>query len=368
MTRSFRLRTAAAALAAAATLSGCGFQGLYQTTLPGGADVGKHPYRVLIDFGNVLDLVPQAAVKVNDVSVGRVEKVTLVDWHAQVQIVIRADVKLPANAHAEIRQTTLLGEKFVSLTLPPSPEISDTVLLAQAPHPGYAYPHIPLGRTGANPEVEEVLGALSLLLNGGGLEQLKTITHELNAALDGHTQDVRSLLSQLTTFTKTLNGQKDRILTAIDNLDKLARTLDTQKQTLATALDTMPQALKVLNDERSQLVQLLKSLSNLSGIATRVITQSTDNTVADLRHLQPILTELGKAGPDLVKGLELLSTYPFPRTAPNGVRGDYTNLWVTADLDLSTVLNNLGKPVPTGVNPTPATRSAAEHEIPGLGG
>ena len=44
---------------------------------------------------------------------------------------------------------------------------------------------IPLERTGRNPEVEEVLGALSLLLNGGGVAQLKTIASELNMALDG---------------------------------------------------------------------------------------------------------------------------------------------------------------------------------------
>ena len=44
-----------------------------------------------------------------------------------------------------------------------------------------------ISRTGATPEVEEVLGALSLLLNGGGLEQIKTIIHELDQALSGHT-------------------------------------------------------------------------------------------------------------------------------------------------------------------------------------
>ena len=44
---------------------------------------------------------------------------------------------------------------------------------------------IPITRTGSAPEAEEVLGALSLLLNGGGLQQIKVITTELNKALDG---------------------------------------------------------------------------------------------------------------------------------------------------------------------------------------
>ena len=83
----------------------------------------------------------------------------------------------------------------MSLSYPPAGEVSDPVPLSQARHDGYAYPHIGIGRTGSTPELEAVLGALSLLLNGGGLEQIKTITHELNEALSGHAGDIRSLLS-----------------------------------------------------------------------------------------------------------------------------------------------------------------------------
>ena len=44
---------------------------------------------------------------------------------------------------------------------------------------------IPVSRTTSNATVEEVLGALSLLLNGGGIDQLHTITTQLDAALIG---------------------------------------------------------------------------------------------------------------------------------------------------------------------------------------
>ena len=50
---------------------------MYDLPLPGGADVGAHPYTVTAQFTDVLDLVPQAAVKVNDVAVGRVQSITL---------------------------------------------------------------------------------------------------------------------------------------------------------------------------------------------------------------------------------------------------------------------------------------------------
>jgi phospholipid/cholesterol/gamma-HCH transport system substrate-binding protein len=362
--RPARLWPAMAAALTTLALTGCGFHGLYSAPLPGGADLGSHPYHVLIDFSDVLDLVPQSAVKVNDVTVGKVESVKLVGWVAEVQVAVNSDVRLPANAYARIRQTSLLGEKFVSLSYPPNDEVADATPLATAPHAGYGYPHIPIGRTGQTPEIEEVLGALSLLLNGGGLEQLKTITHELDQALSGHAGDVRNLLGQLTTFTSTLNAQKSEILTAIDNLDALVRTLNQQKRILAGALDTMPQALKILADQKDQFVTLLKSLDRLSGVAVRVVNSSTDNFVSALRSLDPVMTEFTKAGDALPKSFELLATFPFPKTAVNGIKGDYTNLYVTADLNLSDLLDNLLKPTPPGLpagNPGPAS-------VPDLGG
>jgi phospholipid/cholesterol/gamma-HCH transport system substrate-binding protein len=101
-------------------LAGCGsggFSGMYQLPLPGGADLGEHPYRVVAHFGDVLDLVPQAGVKVNDVAVGRVEKIELArdNKTAVVTMLVNGGVRLPANAGAELRQSSLLGEKFVEL-------------------------------------------------------------------------------------------------------------------------------------------------------------------------------------------------------------------------------------------------------------
>ena len=107
----------------ALALTGCGsggFDGVYNMPLPGGADVGDHPYRVKAQFKDVLDLVPQAGVKVNDVPVGRVERIDLAGdgWTAEVTMLVNGDVQLPANAFAKLRQSALLGEKFVELGKP----------------------------------------------------------------------------------------------------------------------------------------------------------------------------------------------------------------------------------------------------------
>ncbi|RPF37274.1 MCE family protein [Streptomyces sp. TLI_185] len=312
-------------------LSGCEFNGWYDVPLPGGAADDGHAYHVTVDFRDVLDLVPQSAVKVDDVTVGAVEKVELDGWHARVRLRVADSVKLPANAVAELRQTSLLGEKYVALAAPtgtaPVGRLRDG-------------DRIPLSRSGRNPEVEEVLSALSALLNGGGVAQLKTITVELNKALDGRENRVRSLLKELNTFVGGLDKQKADIVRAIKAVDRLAGRLGKEKKTIAEAVDTMPPALKVLADQRRNLTKMLTSLSKLGKAGTKVVNASHDDTVANLKKLRPILQQLNKSGSDLPNSLELLTTYPFPRNAVDAVKGDYVNLHITADLDLADLYGN----------------------------
>ena len=59
-------------------------------------------YRVTAEFSDVLDLVPQAAVKVDDVTVGSVEKISLSGWTARVRLRVGRNVDLPANATAAV--------------------------------------------------------------------------------------------------------------------------------------------------------------------------------------------------------------------------------------------------------------------------
>ena len=93
---------------------------MYSLPLPGGADVGDNSYAVDVEFRDVLDLVPQSAVKVDEVTVGKVEKVALDGYTAVVTVRLNGDVQLPENTYAMIRQTSLLGEKFVDLAPPTS--------------------------------------------------------------------------------------------------------------------------------------------------------------------------------------------------------------------------------------------------------
>ncbi|MBY8876437.1 MCE family protein [Actinacidiphila acidipaludis] len=317
-----RITTAAAGAALALTLTGCGFGGVQSLPLPGGANVGAHPYTVKARFADVLDLVPQASVRVNDVAVGRVTGIALGPdgWSAVVTMQVNGKVRLPANAYAHLEQSSLLGEKYVQLSGPPSGESATGRLGGGAT--------IPLSHTNRNPEVEEVFGALSMLLNGGGIQQLKTISTELDKALAGNEPQVRDMLTQVDTLVSDLDTHKQDITDALDGVNQLSATLATRDQKIGTVLTGLSPGLKVLDQQRGSLVTMLRSLDTLSGVAVDTVDRSKDDMVADLKALAPTLQRLADAGRDLPDSLQVLLTYPFTDEVLNGVKGDYLNAYL----------------------------------------
>lgn len=289
--------------ALALLLSGCDFTP-YSLPLPGGADLGDHPYTVKAEFRDALDIVPQGGVRSSDVTVGRITDVELKpgSWTALVTMKINGDIRLPDNTEATIRQTSLLGEKFVSLDAPSEGAFGrlgdgDT---------------IGLERSGRNPELEEILSAAALLFNGGGLDKINVITRELSQLMDGRESNIRDLIRNSTEFTQTLDQNKNAIIGALERINRLAVATNAQEDEIDLALRDIPPALEVLDDQREDLVRMLESLDRLGGVATEVIEKSKADTLTDLRLLRPVLKGLADAGDSLAGVLRQLPTFPFP--------------------------------------------------------
>ncbi|MEV6547266.1 MlaD family protein [Streptomyces sp. NPDC051597] len=336
------------------------FRGIEDLPLPGGADLGSHPYRVTAVFKDVTSLFPQSAVKVNDVPVGRVEKITVGgdDWLARVTMRVNAKVRLPADAYANLEQSSLLGEKYVQLVAPenlaPRPDLDATTGPRAASAPRDPAPLadgavIPLARTNRNAEVEEVFGALSMLLNGGGVQQINTITRELNRALDGRQSSARSVLTRIAAFAKNLDAHRGDLTDALGALDRLASTVAGRDARIGTVLDRLGPGLTVLRDQRGSLVTMLRSLDTLSTAAVATVDRTRADLVADLRALAPALKGLADAGRNLPASLQVLMTYPFTDEVLSGVKGDYLNVYLKVAAAPGTmILPEHGTPAPPG--------------------
>ncbi|HSV41339.1 MAG TPA: MCE family protein [Nocardioidaceae bacterium] len=342
-----------AALVALLFLTGCSYEGAQSLPLPGAVG-GKDTYTVTIVLADATNLVAKETCRSNDTIIGHIESVTLDDQlQAKVVCRIRNSVALPANITATVRETSLLGERFVALGPPTGVEPKGRL----APDAV-----VPQDATRVDPNVEMVFGALSQVLNGGSLGKLDTITRELNTALSQ--SDLAGTFHRLGTFVDVLDDNRDDITASLVALDKLAGSLARQRGVIADALDSVPSGLQVLDRQRPALVQSLRSLSRLSRVAVPLIRRSKADTVADLRHLAPVLKALTKEGHGLAATLERALSFPFPSNGMAVIKGDYGGMIADIDIDID-MLNALL----AGQIPKPAAGGAKDQTPqPGLPG
>ncbi|RDH79933.1 MCE family protein [Mycolicibacterium moriokaense] len=307
--------------------SGCGWQGLNTLRLPGTAGGGPGAYTIQAQLPDVVTIQRNSSVKVADVNVGTVTNIEVQDWHALVTMRIDGDVHLPANATAKVGQTSLLGSMHIALApptdVPPQGQLKDGSL-------------IPLSSASTYPTTEQTLAAVSVLLNGGGLGRLQEIVNAFAKALDGREGDARSLLTQLDTFITQANTQTNDIVAAMDDLNSLAGQFAAQDPVVDRALATLPKGLAALAEQRDQLADAIDSFGKFGAVAADTVDKSKESVVANLRNMAPVLKSLADAGPALTKGLDMLTTYPWPKsTVANWFRGDYANITMIIDLTLS---------------------------------
>ncbi|SDD01496.1 MCE family protein [Rhodococcus tukisamuensis] len=339
-----------AAAVAALVLSGCQWSGLNSVPLPGAAGRGEGSFSVVIEMPDVTTISPNSPVLVGDVTVGSISAIETDGWHAKVTVSLDESVRLPANATAKIGQTSLLGSKHVALAPP-----TDVVPAGQLAEGSV----IPLASAGVYPTTEEALTALSVVLNGGGLAQVQSITTELNEAMDGRTDAARDLLSQLDSLTELLDRQREAMVTTMTNLDGFAGEVNAQRDVLGRALDTLDPAMAELAAQRTDLTAALDSVGRFGDVGTDLVNRTRDDLKANLTALEPTLQQVVAAGSDLIDNLGNLSTFPFPQTTiDDGMRGDYTNLWALIDLTTPRLRSGLGFGTPLGEPPATAAGAA----------
>lgn len=326
-TRGVGVTVLAAAVLSVATA--CGWRGLNSLPLPGTAGGGPGAITIEAQLPDVANLQPNSRVRVGDVTVGNVTKVDIQGWHALLTMTLNKDVDLPANSTVKLGQTSLFGSLHIELAppkdTPPQGKLHDGSL-------------IPLSAAGTYPTTEQTLAAISLVLNGGGVGQVQDITEAFSTAFAGRADELRSLLRQLDTYVGYLNDQKHDIIAAAESLNDLVGQIAAQKPVVDKALKTIPDALSILNDERQTIADAVTQLGQFSALASDSINQTKTALVSELNDVAPVLKSLADAGPALTQALDVLPTYPFPKsTLTNWMRGDYANLTAVIDMTLSRI-------------------------------
>jgi phospholipid/cholesterol/gamma-HCH transport system substrate-binding protein len=325
--RFFRAVAAAVGLTlGASVVAACG-PTLRDVPLPG-AGVSGPTVTIRIQFDEALNLAQGAAVKVNGVNSGKVQSVSAKDFKAIAVLKVKKSAQMRSNATARLRYTTPLGELFVDVSNP-----STGPLL----HNGQ---ELPAKNATTAPTVEDALSEASLLVNGGGLNQLQTVTDQLNTALDGREGTVRQLLDRANTFLSQANATTADIDQALDAMAGLSTVLHANQSTISAAMKDIRPAAAVLRQNTPGFTQLLAKLAQFASTANNVVGKTRSQILQMVTEVTPVLQEfldnkdvLGPSFDDLVHVSKLLN---------EAVPGDYANMRLTIELDKIGLPNILG--------------------------
>ncbi len=310
---------AATAAAAGVFLAATGCSTTMRDLPVPGTGVSGDTIEIKAKFDEALNLAQGAPVKVNGVDSGKVKSIEVDDYTAVVTMEVRTDAELHEGATARLRYTTPLGELFVDVTNPAKgEEMSGGTTLE-------------LDQTETAPTVEDALAQASLLINGGGLDQLQTITEELNSALGGNEDDVRLLLNQASTFLTQASATTSSIDAVLTSLTSLSGTLNDRQDVINRAMKEIRPAAAVLRRATPELTGLLKAVQRFAGAADTTVTATRSQLFALLAETEPVLAELASNRGRFTEMLRSLSAAAGAlRTV---IPGDYGSISLDAHLD-----------------------------------
>src|SRR4051812_38107735 len=314
----------------AVVLTSCGWQGIANVPLPGGAGTSGDKMTIYVQMPDTLALNVNSRVRVADVFVGSVRKIELKNWVATLTLDVQSNLKLPSNTLAAVGQTSLLGSQHVELNPPPDPS-------GQLLKSGDT---IPLQNSSSFPTTERVLASIGTILTGGGIPNLVTIQTEINNVLSGRGDQIREFLGRLAPSPAELNAQREDIPRAIDSTNRLLSIVAQRNDPLARVLPEFPPLIKHFADTRDLFADAVEGLGRISLAADNALGPTSDNLHTNLVNLQRPLKQLAKSSPYLLGALKLIFTAPFSiENVPKVVRGDYINVSLNVDATLSALDN-----------------------------
>ncbi len=220
-------------------------------------NITKDGYRVYADFDNVAGLDINSKVKANGIDIGYIEDLKISGNKIRATIFIYKNMKIPLNSEVTPQQESMLGGKYVALTLGDSKELfKDQDIIKSA-------------------ESAMDFNDASNAITEAALE-FKALSKELREMLSGETGDslrltflnLEKITSQLEQFTKL-----NRLNETADNFNSMAIRLTGAGESFQ----------KVADNINHKLPQILKNLD--------VLVEDLKFTSADIRARVPELAD-----------------------------------------------------------------------------
>ena len=215
--------------------------------------VGSPPaVTVAADFSDVGDLAVGAPVELADIPVGHVTSITLQGSQARVGMVVERSAGVPADATAELRRTSLLGERFISLVPPAAGSAAPL------------YPGEVLTRALVVPGIQQFVSAGASVVGAVDTSRLADLIATGAQGFGGQQQQLRQLLDGFATVAHGYASRTATITSLVDTMDQLSSSLAPNAGPDAQAVSTLAGTTSMLAAQSHRFVDLLQALDGLS--------------------------------------------------------------------------------------------------------
>ena len=290
-------------------------------SLPGGTSGGVTVTAVFSDVG---DLVTRHSVQVADVRVGEVKKIELTDdFKAKVTMAIKDDVRIPKDATAVLRTTSLLGEKFIELRPRREPDKGPFLEDGDA-----------IKRTEEAPELEFVAEQAVEVFGAVAANDVATLIETGAVGFGNRGPELRRLIDDLATVSHTLSSRTHDIVRIIDTLDRTTADLAGGQGRLDQLLGNLSRATTVLAENRDRAIRTLASLTRLAKVQNdAVLRPFRDDIDRQIKQVDVIVGEVAAARAEVGNLIDWVDR--FVTVLPQGVPNDFAQVysWFVNGLD-----------------------------------
>jgi len=258
---------------------------------PQTAGAMKGHLTLITEFSDAQHLVAGHSVRIGDVQVGSVTKVALDGYRARVTMSIADGHRIPVGTVPQLALSSLLGENFIQLNLPPH---FDPV------HGPFLKSGTVLANGSSQAQLEDIAQQAITLFSAVSGGDLSTIVNSMAQAVNGRGTELSQVIAEFAQVSDVYANQSTNINAVIDGLAKLGASLGSHAPDIGTLIGNVSDATATMASQRDRLIVTLQRLTQLAtSLDNHVLIPHADELRTLLAKVAPILGTVAKDKADL---------------------------------------------------------------------
>jgi virulence factor Mce-like protein len=257
---------------------------------------GPDRKEITVEFARAgLNVRPGDEVRVRGVPVGRISSIDIDRdaYIARYRLAVDPDAPIAADTTASLVPKTLFGDKYVELQAAPSTgeRIEDGS-------------HIPLDRTSAPSEVQEVLDRLQPVLDEVDPVTFANVIASTAEGLDGTGDDLAVLVDAVPSALATITANQQDLGRIFRSVPGVAGTLEARADQLVQVAESFGTLAQTIDDNEEELAAFVADTADLSVRAAELLNAEEgrlDRITEDLFSVTDLVAEQPDAVPTLLK-------------------------------------------------------------------